>query len=689
MSNVIITPDPAAVFNVGQVTSYADAVKGGYTGTREEWERDLANLGTTAAEVEANRQEVAEDKAAVQENLTTVETYKNSAEQSASEALQSAENAHTDALAATAAKEAAQTSQGIAEEARTDAVSAKTSAESAQTAANASAAAATEAALAAGNAAQTATAQADAASDSATAAAASAAAAAESARTLTIDTTLTQAGQAADAKKTGDEITDLKSAINLKTFIIPYCLYWGHSYTTRGSTADVPDNTNIHYHEFRLLNNVKSFVKIKVEANELNVQISNNLIQDVVWTDELTFNAGENIRFIVRQNDEADEIGTEAVSYITATMSQEAFDELFSRHELFQHTYSTDEKIIGMALTRVGASDSMPYTNTNNYVSVFYNTSSSISRPCRFFNQTGSVITFTEFNLNDIVSGKAINPPKAEGDFSWVSCLSELTYIPVRINNDYPDYTNIRTVFKRNTRRVDAVTYYDNNYYMLGRDKTYLEKVDGETLEATRYPDLAAVGHINGSNLLNGKWYVAAGSPPETITVYDLTQSTPTKSEITFPILEYYPDVTWAAYQPITDSLWYSLSNTDTSSNVLIAWYKLGDNWIPCHVIDIPRIGLMQDFIIIDNIAYIPISKKNAPNQYLLIGMIYVNLNTQQIILSQNKTTYLEEPEAIFDHEGAIYIGGATGTIYYCPKYDFNWNDYPPIYISPSDFDWN
>lgn len=174
MSNFVITPDPAAIFNVGRVTSYADAVAGGYQGTREEWEIVLANLGTTAAEVEANRQAVAEDKAAVQENLTTVETYKNSAAQSASEALQSAENAHTDALAATAAKEAAQTAQGIAEEARADAVSAKGAAESAQTEANASASAATEAALAAQDAAATAAANAGAASDSATAAAESA-----------------------------------------------------------------------------------------------------------------------------------------------------------------------------------------------------------------------------------------------------------------------------------------------------------------------------------------------------------------------------------------------------------------------------------------------------------------------------------------------------------------------------------
>lgn len=149
--------------NVGRVTSYADAVAGGYQGTREEWKIVLANLGTTAAEVEANRQAVAEDKAAVEGDVTTVGEYKDVASAAAAAALQSAESAHTDALAATAAKEAAQTAQGIAEEAKADAVSAKTAAESAQTEADVSASAAAGSALAANNAAQTAAEQAGAA----------------------------------------------------------------------------------------------------------------------------------------------------------------------------------------------------------------------------------------------------------------------------------------------------------------------------------------------------------------------------------------------------------------------------------------------------------------------------------------------------------------------------------------------
>ena len=57
------------------------------------------------------------------------------------------------------------------------------------------------------------------AGQSATAAAESASQAAESARTLTIDTTLTQSGQAADAKKTGDEITGLKEDLSQITLL--------------------------------------------------------------------------------------------------------------------------------------------------------------------------------------------------------------------------------------------------------------------------------------------------------------------------------------------------------------------------------------------------------------------------------------------------------------------------------------
>ena len=53
------------------------------------------------------------------------------------------------------------------------------------------------------------------AGQSATAAAESASAAAESARTLTIDATLTQSGQAADAKETGDKISELSDPLNI------------------------------------------------------------------------------------------------------------------------------------------------------------------------------------------------------------------------------------------------------------------------------------------------------------------------------------------------------------------------------------------------------------------------------------------------------------------------------------------
>lgn len=98
-------------------------------------------------------------------------------------------------------------------------------AESAQTASTAASTATT--------AAQTATTKASEASASATAAAASAAS------INTPDTTLTQSGVAADAKATGDEITEIKSGFNDKLNVTEIEFTHGAYIKTDGSTVDV------------------------------------------------------------------------------------------------------------------------------------------------------------------------------------------------------------------------------------------------------------------------------------------------------------------------------------------------------------------------------------------------------------------------------------------------------------------
>lgn len=190
------------IINVGRVTAYADAVKGGYQGTREEWESDLANLGTTAAEVEADRQEVAANTAAVATDKGIVEGYKDAANLSAQASAASAGAAHTDALAATAAKEASETAQGLAESAKDSAVAAKGGAETAHGAAEA---AVTQASGYADNASGSATA----AAGSATAAAAAATAAAGSADEA--EAVLESIPE--DYSTLSNDVTDLKSAV--------------------------------------------------------------------------------------------------------------------------------------------------------------------------------------------------------------------------------------------------------------------------------------------------------------------------------------------------------------------------------------------------------------------------------------------------------------------------------------------
>lgn len=97
--------------NLGPVTAYADAVKHGYTGTREEFAELLANAGN---------------------NLQQADDAKKAAQTAATNAATSEQNAN-------AAKQAAQTAQKNSETAASAANGAKTSAESARDSAQSSA----------------------------------------------------------------------------------------------------------------------------------------------------------------------------------------------------------------------------------------------------------------------------------------------------------------------------------------------------------------------------------------------------------------------------------------------------------------------------------------------------------------------------------------------------------------------
>ena len=193
--------------NLGMVTAYAYAVSKGYSGTEEEFAELMASYADVAQDAEASAQAAAQ-------SATT-------AEQKATQAAGSATNA---AGSATSASESAQAAAGssnsaslYAQNASASATNAAGSASSASThAGNASASA--QAAEGSANAAQesatTATAKAGEAATSATTAVEAAQRAEDAATTLVIDDTLTHAGQAADAKKTGDEIGELKEDFN-------------------------------------------------------------------------------------------------------------------------------------------------------------------------------------------------------------------------------------------------------------------------------------------------------------------------------------------------------------------------------------------------------------------------------------------------------------------------------------------
>lgn len=184
--------------NLGHATAYGYAKSKGYSGTEEEFAQlmaDYASVGQSAAQ---SAGQAAASATSASGSAATASQAAQTATSKASEALTAAGTATTKASEASTSADTASAA----------ALSASTSAQTATTAALTATTKASEAAVSA-NTATTAKTDAETARD---AAAQSASEAAESARTLTIDATLTQSGQAADAKVVGDEIADLRSA---------------------------------------------------------------------------------------------------------------------------------------------------------------------------------------------------------------------------------------------------------------------------------------------------------------------------------------------------------------------------------------------------------------------------------------------------------------------------------------------
>ena len=192
-----------ADFNLGTVTAYGYAKDKGYTGTEEEFAALMASYASVAEEAA----ESAEDAAASAQTATTKAGEASASATAAATAKTAAQTAQSNA------ETAAQTATTKAGEASVSATTASSKASQAATSATTATNKATEAAESATSAAgsaTTATTKAGEASTSATNAENAAQRAEEAAETLVIDTTLSNAGQAADAKKTGDELSSLK-----------------------------------------------------------------------------------------------------------------------------------------------------------------------------------------------------------------------------------------------------------------------------------------------------------------------------------------------------------------------------------------------------------------------------------------------------------------------------------------------
>ena len=239
--------------DLGAVTAYAAAVNRGYTGTKEEFETLMASYATVAQQAAESAQSAEQSAQSASGSATDAQTAQGTAQQAATDAQTAQASAQGYAQSAQQSAQSASQYAQSAESAKDTAVDAvdgfASGAQQALDGVNqagnnwkslAQAKALDSEAYAIGTrdgedvgtqdetyhnnakwyaqqgstSAQTASDAAQTATTKAGEAQASASAAAESARTLTIDATLTQSGQAADSKVVGDAVEEIKDEAN-------------------------------------------------------------------------------------------------------------------------------------------------------------------------------------------------------------------------------------------------------------------------------------------------------------------------------------------------------------------------------------------------------------------------------------------------------------------------------------------
>lgn len=198
--------------DLGIATAYGYAVSKGYTGTEEEFATLMASYATVA-------EEAAESAEQASQSATNAAASESSASTSASSASSSATAASASATSAGTAASTATTKAGEASASASTASTAATTATTKAGEASQSATNAASSATAAGNAQTAAETAQGKAEDAQTAAE-------EAAASLVLDTTLTQAGQAAESKAVGDAL------VNKAPVIIT---------SASGSIANLPD----------------------------------------------------------------------------------------------------------------------------------------------------------------------------------------------------------------------------------------------------------------------------------------------------------------------------------------------------------------------------------------------------------------------------------------------------------------
>lgn len=495
-----------------------------------------------------------------------------------------------------------------------------------------------------------------------------------------VDTTLAVTGAAADSKKVGDELTQLKTdltnPLNGKEFVIPRSMIWGRQIRTAN---DYSAFTNNDARSVSVDIVFKDSVRLKATDNLEALVYNLDANTNTGWITETLIPANTAVsiayRFTSGNTFTAD--GIEKVKLYTSAWGYECFvNDYFVKIDSVGRVISWSESAVPYYNPCYNGSywvsDSMDgcrtrhtYTNYRAAKAPIYS-EKGVYIVVGYASDMGCTIFYADYTHETLVPG-TLKFVDANTTFTVLFTSEEnakyCLFVPVEESVKGIGFT--QRIAPLNLSRADASFRTEiNTLYLIDRsDNAYSVIKDGVAIKTKETLD-HTVGHANSCNYLSGKVYISDWTDGSLIHVFNVNDEENTLTyayDITIPYgtaygVEYFVCDS-SEKQIISLGHKYAYNkDTNETNNLLVfcIWNKVGTTYEKTREFDVPSPAILQGMTYVKENNAIYYVANNA--SYGTTRVVKIPVDTGLVDNGSNATGTLASSEG----EAIMYVGSGT-----------------------------